>query len=633
MLFFYTLKEYNGGYGMVRNTLRMEVACFLISVFIAVLYFLPKREKTRLHKYFSYALISLMVYLVFDGITVYTVNNLHTVPLILNDIMHRIYLTMMLLTLYFLYRYISQLIYEEKNSETGKLENYIKKAYDIFTVIAEIVLLVTPVTYVETPKGNYEHGIGAYTIYVVVAFFMLHMIINTFIHIKQINPKNLLAIIASFTIEITIAVITLIDFTFLLAGLGLTLMVVAIYLTIENPDIKLLEQVKEEKQKAEEANASKSKFLSVVSHEIRTPMNAIVGMTEILLNDDLDEKQRKYLTNIKSSSKSLVLILNDILDISKIEAGKMQIIEQPYKLPPVLDDVRMIIENRIGNKPIKLIYDIDEKIPDMLYGDGLRIRQILINLLNNSVKFTDSGEIRLTIKQLSADSKNMSLKFQVNDTGQGIKEDDLSKLFKAFSQVDQKKNYGKEGTGMGLSISSELISLMGGHIEVASKYGKWTEFNFTINQGFVNEESVSESNKTLNLIKGFRVLVVDDSIINLEIAKEIFEMLDVQADIAESGEEALKMICENSYNVIFTDYIMPVMNGVELTIKIREMSGDYFKKVPVIAFTGDTSEETKNEFKRAGINDFMEKPIDVDKLCKITEKWSNKLKEHINNTV
>ena len=607
---------------MVRNTLRMEVACFLFLAMISIIYFSAKREKTKLHKLFSGIIVTLMVHIMFDGITVYTVNNLHTVPCLVNDTAHRIFLMTMLLTVYLLYRYVSELIHQETNRPFGKFETCIKRIYDVIMIIAEILLLIAPMKYIETPKGNYAKGYAALIMYFCIALFLINMMLNVFIHIKQINPRKSIIIISSFAIEITVAVLTLIDFTYLLAGLGLTLMVVAIYLTLENPDIKLLEQVKKEKQNAIEANTSKSKFVSMVSHEMRTPMNAIVGMSEILLNDNPTENQKKYLLNINSSSKSLVLILNDILDISKMEAGKLQIIKQPYKLYPILEDVRMIIENRIGDKPIELVYDIDEKIPDILYGDGLRIRQILINLLNNSVKFTEQGEIRLTIKLGLTDKKNMSLKFQVKDTGQGIKQEDLSKLFKVFSQVDQKKNYGKEGTGMGLSISSELISLMGGRIEVTSEYGKWTEFFFTIDQGFVNESSVSEKEEVLDSIKGLKVLVVDDAVINLEIAREIFEILEVEADIAESGKKALKMISPDLYDVIFTDYIMPEMNGIEFTRKIREKSGEYFKNVPVIAFTVDTSDETRAEFEKAGINDFILKPIDIEKLCKVTEKWA-----------
>ena len=256
-----------------------------------------------------------------------------------------------------------------------------------------------------------------------------------------------------------------------------------------------MEELKKQKEIAEEANASKSAFLSIVSHEIRTPMNAVVGMTELLLRDEdsLTTKQAKYLNNIKNSGASLVMIVNDILDQSKIEAGKMEIVEDVYELRPMVDDVKMIIENRIGTKPIHLVMEIDEQIPDVMVGDSLRIRQILINLMNNAVKFTTEGFIKLSISVESKESDKLYLCFAVQDSGQGINEADLSKLGQAFTQVDVKKNHGKEGTGLGLSISRDFISLMGGQLQVNSTYGKGTTFYFTISQGFVDEEESNNS--------------------------------------------------------------------------------------------------------------------------------------------
>lgn len=608
---------------MVVHLLRMQIACFIVLAFLAVVYFTAKREKTILHKLFSLVLISLMVNLIFDCVTIYTVNNMDTVPRIVNNLCHRFYLGTMLMTLNLICQYVCCLIHEETNmvslSKAGRIVRYVMNLY---VGIAEILIFVTPITYVETPQGNYESGIGAKIIFASIALFISYVIVNVIIHLKDIHPRKRIAITTAIVIEIIASVLTAINYTLLLAGFGMTLMVLAFYITLENPDIKLVEQVRKEKKKAEDANASKSKFISVVSHEMRTPMNAVVGMTELLLNDKPNEKQEKYLKNIQTSGKALVQILNDVLDMSKLEAGKFEIIDSPYSSGQILDDVRMIIENRIGEKPIKLVYDIDENLPDNLLGDGLRIRQILINLLNNAVKFTEEGEIRLTIKILSAYENGYTLRYSVKDTGQGIKKEDLGKLFKAFSQVDTQKNHGKEGTGMGLSISSELISLMGGQLEVASEYGKWTEFFFTINQAEATEAETDDEENDFSELKGLTALVVDDTEINLEIAKEILEMLDVKADTAESGAEALELLEKKHYDIIFTDYIMPQMNGTEFTCAVRKLEGEYFANVPIIALTGDTSEEARAEFEKAGINDFIEKPVSPDKLAALTEKWT-----------
>jgi len=383
-----------------------------------------------------------------------------------------------------------------------------------------------------------------------------------------------------------------------------------------------MEKLREQKELAEEANASKSAFLSVVSHEIRTPMNAVVGMTDLLLreSDSLTDKQEKYLKNIKNSGSSLVMIVNDILDQSKIEAGKMEIIEESYELRPMTDDVMMIIENRVGNKPINLICEIDEDIPDFLVGDSLRIRQILINLMNNAVKFTEEGFISLSIKCISTEADRKLLRFAIKDSGQGIRQEDLSKLGQAFSQVDTKRNHSKEGTGLGLSISRDFISMMGGQLEVESEYGRGTEFFFSIYQGCVAEKDINDENTCKKqawqddvefTAPDARVLVVDDNEINLMVMEECLSMLELTADTAQSGEAALELVKANKYDMIFMDYMMPFMDGVETTRKIRDMG---VKTVSIVALTADSSDETKTKFLEAGINDFTDKPVDIKKL-------------------
>lgn len=394
----------------------------------------------------------------------------------------------------------------------------------------------------------------------------------------------------------------------------------------ETEHYRYMRELKEQKEIAEAANASKSAFLSIVSHEIRTPMNAVVGMTDLLLLDELTDKQRKYLTNIKNSGTALVMIINDILDQSKLEAGKMEIVEDAYELRPLVDDVRMIIENRIGKKNIHLMIKIDEKIPGFLVGDALRIRQIFINLMNNAVKFTESGYIQLSAAIVGETPKAYSIRFGVKDSGQGIKAEDLEKLGKAFAQVDTKKNHSKEGTGLGLSISKDFIALMGGELKVESTYGKGSEFYFVIEQKKAGTGGGSENGKCAWKPKEFKapdakILVVDDTRLNLMVMKEILGLLEIQVETADSGEMAIKMVQENRYHIIFMDYMMPGMDGVETTDRIRKLPGDYYKSVPIIALSGDTSERTQEMFEIAGINDIVEKPVEIERLKPLLLKW------------
>lgn len=396
-----------------------------------------------------------------------------------------------------------------------------------------------------------------------------------------------------------------------------------------------IEEAKASEEKAIEANKAKSQFLSMASHEIRTPMNAVVGLTDLLLKgEDLNETQRNYLENIRVSGTSLVMIVNDLLDQAKIEAGKMEIVEEPYEIRSMLENIRLIIENRIGEKPISLVYEVDERIPSQMVGDGLRIRQILINLMNNSVKFTEQGHIKVSIRIVEEEDGAAMVRFGISDTGQGIKEEDLSRLFKAFSQVDTRKNHGKEGTGLGLSISSNFIDLMGGQLKVSSEYGKGSEFYFTIRQRLIkNTDDSGESSDTKEFTApDARVLVVDDTKVNLVVAGGLFGTLGIKIDKADCGQKAIEMILQKEYDLIFMDYLMPELNGVETTKKLKNLSleyeeqgdsvkAEYLRNLIVLALTGDTSNEAKEQFAAAGMKDFLEKPLELEKLKAAIRKW------------
>ena len=389
---------------------------------------------------------------------------------------------------------------------------------------------------------------------------------------------------------------------------------------------KANETAQNERRRADEANRAKSAFLSNMSHEIRTPMNAIVGMTEILLRDEHSPKTVDYLHNIQRSGDSLLSIINDILDFSKIESGKLDIIEAPYDPYIMLNDLKVIFLTRVGEKSLILDYDIDENLPSTLLGDSLRVRQIIINLMNNAIKFTDEGMVRLSIHVVAQSESNVKLKVSVRDTGQGIREEDLNKLFQSFSQVNSLKNHSKEGSGLGLAICKSLVNLMGGNISVESKYGEGSIFSFDLIQKLVTEEEAAKYKRERNAEKAFkapmaRVLIVDDNEMNITVALGLLEPLEMILDTAVNGQDAIDKTMANHYDLIFMDHMMPVMDGLEATEKLRAIDEDYFRNVPIIALSANAQKESIDAFLASGMNDSVSKPIRMNEICRVLREY------------
>ena len=599
------------------NEIKLEIVCSIFILYIAGLYFSARHMQNKLHKTFSIIIQISSGVIVTEMLTILSLKTSVDFPDWTNSIIFRLYLISIMAAVYMCYMHTRFII-------DGEQINHNICGFFAQLIVA-VIIIISPFLPIElTADGNAVTGPILYITSVASMGFILISTVRFIVHRSELDKKIIATICETHILLAAMIMLQLFFPSAYLSGICFTLVIFAFHISIENPDLILLRQIKVEKKRAEDANASKSKFVSTVSHEIRTPMNAIVGMTDLLLSSDLNDKQRKYLSNIKSSANSLVIIVNDILDQSKIEAGKMQIVEKPYDIRALLNDTKMIIENRIGTKPIKLDYVVDNKIPTLVKGDAVRMRQVIINLMNNSVKFTDEGKITLKVKLVSEKKNGYLIKFSVIDTGQGIKPEDLAKLFKAFSQLNLKENHGKEGTGLGLSISADLISLMGGRLEVKSDYGKGSEFFFTINQHKVAPDEIPENELPEIDLDGMNILLVDDTELNLEIEKEIFEMLGAEADTVSNGMEALEMAAEKKYDLIFTDYVMPEMNGAEFTRNLRAFEDEYYKNVPVIAITGDTSEEAKNEFETSGITCFTDKPINIKKLIKVTNKCLNK---------
>ena len=392
--------------------------------------------------------------------------------------------------------------------------------------------------------------------------------------------------------------------------------------------------LKQEKNYALQVSKTKSEFLSNMSHEIRTPINAILGMDEMILRESNDENILEYAENLRSAGNSLLGIVNDILDFSKIEAGKMEIIPVEYALSSLLNDLVNMIKPRLEKKNLALETNINEKIPSILYGDEIRIKQVVTNILTNAVKYTEKGKVTLTVDFETDDDNNVKLTFSVKDTGIGIKPEDLPKLFSAFERIEEKRNRTIEGTGLGMNITQQLLKLMGSKLEVASVYGEGSTFSFTILQKVINLEPIGDFAESFrNSLKNHetyhekftapnaKILVVDDTVMNLTVVKGLLKQTKIQIDTAESGYDCLELVKKNRYDIIFLDHRMPGIDGIETLQKMKTLEGNLNMATPVISLTANAISGAREQYIAAGFEDYLTKPINSVALENLIMKY------------
>ncbi|MEE3467851.1 MAG: ATP-binding protein [Eubacterium sp.] len=388
------------------------------------------------------------------------------------------------------------------------------------------------------------------------------------------------------------------------------------------------------KERADEANQAKSSFLANMSHEIRTPINAVLGMDEMILRGSKEPETLTYAEDIQTAGKTLLALINEILDFSKVEEGKMEIIPTQYELGSLINDLVNMVQDKVSKKGLEFDVEVDEGVPHELFGDEIRIKQCVLNLLNNSVKYTEKGKVKLGVGYSWKDEKTIFLEITISDTGIGMKQEDMERLFAPFTRIEEKRNRKIEGTGLGMSITKKLLELMGTTLSVDSVYGKGSTFSFAVEQTIMSREPVGSfaesfkrSNRTVER-KEYKalfyaplahLLVVDDTETNLIVIKGLLKETGVQIDTVDSGKSALEMTAKKSYDVVFVDHMMPEMDGIETLDEMKKQPG--YDNAVHIALTANAISGAREMYLAAGFDDYLSKPVDGTLLETMLKKY------------
>ena len=604
------------------TSLFFQIASLFYITLISIAYFWKKKYDTLENRIYTGLLIAIFVTLVLDMSSVLA--GLFYPSYLFTNILCKLYL-ISILAWVFIFTYYIFVISSKKNMgnimiNTGKNYNYFFHKFQLFLLLfvcASFIVLVVPLLVYGDGYKMYTYGPSAIISYSFAALCIISWGVFMFCNLGKIKNKKYIPAFAFIVVAGIAAAIQSAFPQYLLVTSAATFITILTYFTIENPDIKMIEQLEVAKEQADKANKAKTDFLSNMSHEIRTPLNAIVGFSDCICHSETLEEAQNNAKDIMNASNTLLEIVNGILDISKIEAGKIEIINSPYDAHELFSELAKLIKPRINEKGLDFQICIAPDLPRVLYGDHANIKKVVTNILSNAAKYTDYGFIRYEVSCVN-NKGQCRLVVSVEDSGRGIKKESIDKLFTKFQRLDEDRNTTIEGTGLGLAITKQLVELMGGQVIVHTVYGEGSKFTIVLDQRIEKEtllaEKATKSVEHLDL-EGYRILVVDDNTLNLKVATKLLERYHATVECVDSGFACLdKIKAGENYDIILLDDMMPKMSGVETLHKLKQLADFH---IPVIALTANAITGMREKYISDGFNDYLAKPIEKPELFRV----------------